>query len=151
MKREVRSGSGGAEFGCLVVSFVSSGSALIGSHSPVSRSSSFRQLHTFSPFSVLLAFLFWFWLGLLLTIARTPTTTLFQYAFRISSFNELLVISYFEHPCVFNSGPCRLKQCFQKRGQVICFPYPRMAIWGGTELLYSTLNPYSLLELQGLM
>ena len=32
----------------------------------------------FSLFSKLLAFLFWFWLGLLLTIARTPTTTFFQ-------------------------------------------------------------------------
>ena len=45
----------------------------------ISRSSSSRQLHSVFPFSVLLAFLFRFWLGLLLTIARTPTTTLFQY------------------------------------------------------------------------
>ncbi len=43
-----------------------------------SGSLSFRQLHSVSPFSVFFAFFFWFWLGLLLTVARTPTTTLFH-------------------------------------------------------------------------
>ena len=93
MKSKVRYGSGGAEFGCLLVLFVSSRSALIRSHSPVSRSSSFRQLYTVFSLLCFVASQFWFWLGLLLTIARTPTTILFQYISiktKISLFTNML-------------------------------------------------------------
>ena len=46
----------------------------------------------FSPFPVLLAFLFWFWLGLLLTIACTPTTPLFQYTPRMALFSAYFAL-----------------------------------------------------------
>ncbi len=58
--------------------------ALIGSHSPVSRSSSSRKLHTVFPLLFLvprlLAPFLLFWLGSASDhSAHTPTTTLFQY------------------------------------------------------------------------
>ena len=74
MKSEVRCGSGGAEFGCLVVSFVSSGSALIGSHSPVSRSSFSGNYTSLSHFVLSgFAFLFLFWLGSAIDHQRAHT------------------------------------------------------------------------------
>ena len=70
-------------FGFLLSScFVSSGYALIGSSSPVSRSSSSSNYILFSPPSVLclLAFLLLFWLGSATGHSpHTPTTTPFQY------------------------------------------------------------------------
>ncbi len=74
MKSEVKCGSGGAEFGCLVVLFVSSGSALIGVHSPVSRSSILGS-YTLLSSSVLsgFAFLFLFWLGSAIDHQRAHT------------------------------------------------------------------------------
>ena len=69
--------------------FVSSGSALIGSSSPVFRSSSSSNYILFSPPSVLylLAFLLLFWLGSATGHrSQTPTTTPFQYT--VASHNQ---------------------------------------------------------------
>ena len=64
MGSELRCRSGGAEFVCLGVFVSQLGCVLIGSSSPVSRSSSSRITHRFPP-SLLagLAFLFFFRLG----------------------------------------------------------------------------------------
>ena len=64
MKSKVRCGSGGVEFGCLVILFVRSGSALIESHSSISRSSFSSNYTSLSPFVLpCFASLFLFWLG----------------------------------------------------------------------------------------
>ncbi len=74
MKSEVRCGSVGAEFGCLVVLFVSSGSALIRSHSLVSRSSISGNYTSLSLFVLSgFAFLFLFWLGSAIDHQRAHT------------------------------------------------------------------------------
>ena len=91
MGSELRCQSGGAEFVCLGVFVSQLGCILIGSSSPVSRSSSSSNYIWFLP-SVLsgLAFLFLFWLGSATDHStHTPTTTHFHYAYLVLCIDHL--------------------------------------------------------------